>query len=217
MGVPVGMVLNPQSAKQGMREHFLTRQIPLMMDNGAYQAYVSGEKPDWDLAVKIAEELKADYIVAMDKISETKEDAEESLKLSLEVFGSTAIETIVSLQSIALGPSNSEQIKDHVRRAIDRGVRVIGIPLVNASKLGNLRFALNMRWMIPRRCHALGFPWGNDKMIRKLRFFDSADGTFWHISENAYETPKAIQDVYLQIVAPKDTTSLMSFQDGIET
>jgi len=202
-GADVGIVLTPFHSREAIDLSLLSG-LPIMVDNGAYTAWKKNAEPDWDKAKEIAEEVDAKFIVALDKIG----DPEESLKLSLETFKSTHIEKIVPFHAVTLGKKNSEQIKRHLKLFLDAGVRVFGIPCPAANVKGNLKFALRCRWIIPTRCHALGFPFANLKLIKYLKYFETADATFWNLArtigdrKNMY---KIIARLYRKIYEPEGT------------
>jgi len=200
-GADVGIVISPFHNKEAI-ELASCSGLPIMVDNGAYTAWKQDVKPDWDKAVKIAEELDAQFIVTLDEIG----NPEKSLKLSLETFKSTYIEKIVPFHAVTLGPKNAKQIKQHLRIFLDAGVRVFGIPCPVSHKNGQLNFALKCRWIIPTRCHALGFPFANKKLIRKLKYFESADATFFLMARSVIdrrEMFKEILKLYQKIHAPE--------------
>lgn len=208
-GADVGVVLGPYHSKEAIDLTALSG-LPVIVDNGAYTAWKGGEKPDWDKARSIAEELNANFIVALDTIDEP----EESLKLSLETFKSTHIEKIVPFQAITKGIQNSEQIKKHLRIFLDNGVRVFGFPCVNSMRNGTLPFVLRCRWIVPARCHALGFPFGNRKWIKKLKYFETADATFYNMARSTEDRKKlhtTILKLYLEARLPDHKGPLMDF------
>ena len=165
--------------------------LPMIVDTGAYSCWTRGAKPNWDKARSIAEEYDAEYIVALDKVGEP----EESLKLSLETFKSTHIEKIVPFQAVTLGRPNWKQIKQHLKILLDNGVRVFGIPCPASNKNGNLQFALRTRFIIPTRCHALGFPY-NSKYKKQLRDFDSVDANMFYLKNETGDVGESIIQLY---------------------
>lgn len=202
-GIPVGLVLTPNHAKKAINLSKCSG-LPIMVDNGAYTAWKKGTEPDWDKALQIAEEVEAQFIVALDEIG----NPEKSLELSLETFGSTHIEKIVPFHAVTLGASNSKQIKEHLRIFLDNGVRIFGIPCPASNKKNNLKFALSCRWIIPTRCHALGFPFNNKKYLRHLKYFETVDATFWNFARSTSDRRKMwkeISDLYQSSLSPETT------------
>ena len=198
LGVDVGLCLNPYYTSKNLIDLAACTGLPIMVDNGAYQAWKSGTEPDWDKAVALAEELNAEYIVALDKIG----DPEESLGLSLEVFGSTDVEKIVPFHAITLGPNNQRQIKRHLRLMIDNGVRVVGMPLPASDACGHKAFAISCMWIVPTRCHALGFTF-DEKYMNSFKYFDSVDSSARWV-ENRKADAEGIRDYVIQSLKPED-------------